>query len=55
VIAERRINYFESHAGYCTPFAGVWWGVTHNAYVKNYNTWYGWPNLVTDHAQARLR
>jgi len=44
VTADRRINYFESHAGYSTSFAGVAVGVTHNAYVMLYNTWYAWSN-----------
>jgi hypothetical protein len=31
VMGDRRINYFESHAGYSTSFAGVVMGV--DAYV----------------------
>jgi len=44
VTADRRINYFESHAGYFTSFAGVAVGVTHNAYVMFCNTWYACLN-----------
>jgi hypothetical protein len=30
-------------------------GGTRNAYVMFFDTWYAWPNITTDHAQARLR